>query len=320
MVRAKLQFDLVKMHLEVRPRFLVGYGPDVTEVPRDLRSTLPERLLLDGGFGTSLMERGLDITAEPTALWNLTHPDEVLAVHKSFARAGAGALQTNTFGANRLALAGRGPIDVRECTLAAARLARQAAGDDLLVIGCLGPTTLIPPPQGDANLLELEEVFCEQAALLAEGAVDFLHIETMAHPKEMRAALRGAREGAPNLAVVVSITARRSRERYKTTQGFSIKAMLRVAQEERADGVGANCMLDPAAMLDLTKLMVDEVSVPVFAQPTIAPDGGAPLYPDEFAEGVAQLFAAGASAVGGCCGTSAADIDSARRRMSRGYR
>ncbi|MCP4447527.1 MAG: homocysteine S-methyltransferase family protein [Myxococcales bacterium] len=292
----------------------------MSAAPRDLSSTLPEELLLDGGFGTSLMERGLDIASEPTAAWNLTHPDEVLAVHRRFADAGSGALQTNTFGANRLALAQRSSIDVRECTLAASALARKAAGDELLVMGCIGPTSQIPPPQGDANLLELEDVFGEQAALLAEGAVDFLHIETMAHPKEMRAALLGARQGAPKLPVVVSITAKRIGERYKTTQGFSIESMLKVGLEERAEGMGANCMLAPADMLDLIKLMVDEVSVPVFAQPTIAPDGGVPLYHDEFADGVAALFEAGARAVGGCCGTGPRDIDSARRRMQRGYR
>tara|TARA_R110002096_G_scaffold299503_2_gene494010 strand:+ start:83280 stop:84158 length:879 start_codon:yes stop_codon:yes gene_type:complete len=292
----------------------------VSAAVQDLSSTLPQQLLLDGGFGTSLMERGLDVTNEATASWNLTHPEDVLEVHRSFANAGAGALQTNTFGANRLALAGRGAIDVRECNLAAVRLAKEAASAQTLVIGCIGPTALIPPPQGDANLIDLEEAFAEQASLLAEGGVDFLHIETMAHPKEMRAALRGSREGAPGLAVVVSISARRTAERYKTTQGFSIKSMMKVAREERADGLGANCMLSPADMLNLTKMMVDASEVPVFAQPTIAPDGGAPLYPDEFAEGVAALFEAGARAVGGCCGTGAKDLDSARRRLDRGYR
>ncbi len=285
-----------------------------------LDALLPKQLLLDGGFGTSLMEKGLDIASEPTALWNLTHPEEVLAVHQSFADAGAGALQTNTFGANLLALAGRVAIDVRECNLEAARLARQAAGSELLVIGNMGPSTLTPPPQGDASLIDLEEAFSQQAHYLAEGCVDFLLIETMAHPKELRAALRGARQGAPQLPVVASISARLSGERYTTTQEFSVESMLQVASEEHVDGIGANCMLAPADMLGLTKQMLDTFSVPVFAKPTIAPDGGAPLYHDEFAEGVAKLFEAGARAVGGCCGTGARDIDAAHRRLGRGYR
>ncbi len=314
------QFDLRNLPWEVQPATGVGYGRAVSAAVQDFRSMLPEQLLLDGGFGTSLMERGLDIASEPTALWNLTHPEDVLAVHQSFASAGAGALQTNTFGANRLALLGRGAIDVRECNLAAVRLAKEAAGPTTLVVGCIGPSAQIPPPQGDANLIDLEKAFAEQASVLAEGGVDFLHIETMAHPKEMRAALRGSREGAPNLAVVVSMSAKRVGAHYKTTQGFAVKSMIKVAKEERANGVGANCMLSPADMLDLTKMMVAECDVPVFAQPTIAPDGGAPLYPDEFAEGVAALFAAGAVAVGGCCGTGAKDLDSARRRLERGYR
>lgn len=308
------------MRREVGGRSRLGYGRAVSEASRDLRSILPAQLLLDGGFGTSLMARGLDVATESTASWNLTHPAEVLAVHRAFVDAGAGAIQTNTFGANRLAMNAQDPGAVRECVLAAASLAQEAASPDTLLMGCMGPSTQIPPPQGDANLIELEAAFSEQASLLAEGGVHFLHVETMVHPKEMRAALRGAREGAPETPVVVSVTVRRHGDRYKTTQGFSLESMLKVALEERADGLGANCLLAPADMLDLTRFMVAELPMPIFAQPTIAPDGGAPLYPDEFAEGVARLFECGATAVGGCCGTSAADIDAARRRLQRGYR
>lgn len=281
---------------------------------------LPEHLLLDGGFGTALMARGLDVLAEPTALWNLTRPDEVRAVHRGFALAGAGAIQTNTFVANRLALDARGIGDVRGCNMAAVALAREAAGPEVLVIGNIGPSGQVPPPQGDANLSVLEDTFAEQAASLAAGGVDFLHIETMVHPKEMRAALRGARAGAPELAVVVSIAFRGSGSTYKSTMGFGIDSMLAVAIEEKADGIGANCMLSPFDMVPVIEHIVSRVDVPVFAKPTIAPDGGAPLYPDEFAEGVARLFSVGARAVGGCCGTSFKDIDCARRRMDRGYR
>jgi 5-methyltetrahydrofolate--homocysteine methyltransferase len=272
--------------------------------------------MLDGGCGTSLIARGLNVESEPTALWNLTHPDEVRAMHQSFVEVGSGAVQTNTFVANRMSLRAYGIDDVRGCNMAAVEVARAAAGEFTYVIGSMGPTGEIPPPQGDASLVELEDTFAEQAASLAEGGVHFLHIETMVNPKEMRAALRGARAAAPNLPVVVSMACRSAGDSFKTTMGYSIESMLAVAKEEKADGIGANCMLSPHSMLPLIQSMVEQSSVPVFAKPTIAPDGGAPLYPAEFAAGVLQLFKAGARAVGGCCGTNPKDIDCAVKRLN----
>lgn len=282
-------------------------------------STLAKELVLDGGCGTFLIAHGLDVRVESTAQWNLSHPEEVLNLHRSFVEAGAGAIQTNTFGANSLALAHH-DVDVRACNQAAVALAKEAvSGTEVLVIGNIGPSGQIPPPQGDAKLVELEDSFAQQALLLAESGVDFLHIETMAHPKEMRAALRGVRMGAQDLAVVVSMSCRAVGDGFVTTMGFPWESMLAVASEEKADGVGANCMLTPDDMAPLIEQIVAKVEVPVFAKPTVAPDGGAPLYPDEFADGVAKLFGLGASAVGGCCGTAAKDIDCAVRRVARGY-
>jgi 5-methyltetrahydrofolate--homocysteine methyltransferase len=272
--------------------------------------------MLDGGCGTSLIALGLNVESEPTALWNLTHPDEVRAMHESFVEVGAGAVQTNTFVANRISLRAYGIDDVRGCNIAAVEAAKAAAGEFTYVIGSMGPTGEVPPPQGDASLHELEDTFAEQAGSLAEGGVHFLHIETMVNPKELRAALRGARAAAPDLPVVVSMACRSSGDSFKTTMGFSIESMLAVAKEEKADGIGANCMLSPHSMLPLIQSMVAQTSVPVFAKPTIAPDGGAPLYPAEFAVGVLQLFKAGARAVGGCCGTNPKDIDCAVQRLN----
>src|SRR5690606_3363689 len=108
-----------------------GHGPGYARRPASVYSwrvtlDLPAALLLDGGMGTGLIARGLDVRAEATAQWNLSRPDDVLDVHREHRAAGAGALHTNTFVANRLALAGLG-IDVREANLAGARLAREAA-------------------------------------------------------------------------------------------------------------------------------------------------------------------------------------------------
>jgi methionine synthase I (cobalamin-dependent) len=264
---------------------------------------LPARLLLDGGMGTSLIARGLDVGREPTDGWNISRPDVVEQLHRAFVEAGAQAIQTNTFGANRVRLHGFGcAADVRVHNLAGARAARAAAGDSALVIGNLGPSSAIPPPEGDASLVELEYTFAEQAAALAEGGVDLLHVETLYHPKEARAAIRGCRAGAPELALVASMSCTRLGDTFRTTMGFSAETMMSAIVEERADGIGANCSIVPADMLDLVRLLVERSGLPVFAKPTVTP---------EFATGVIALFSCGARAVGGCCGTGPADIAAA---------
>jgi 5-methyltetrahydrofolate--homocysteine methyltransferase len=296
---------------------------------------LPSRLLLDGAMGTSLIARGLDLDREAPELWNLRQPEHVRDVHRRFIEAGAGAIQTNTFGANRLRLGRYGLGDqVEPLCRAAVELARSAAPEGVLVFGSMGPTGALPPPEGDADLFELEDVFAEQASALSTAGVELLHLETFYHPKEMRAALRGCHAGAPGVPLVASVAVAAprmltSRDRsktdplglragssYTTVLGFPADSVIGVALEERADGVGVNCGLAPADLRPFVERLVARTRLPVFAQPIIAPSSGPPLYPGEFAAGVAALFAAGARVVGGCCGTSPTDLAAAHDALA----
>src|SRR5262245_7735909 len=118
-------------------------------------------------MGTSLIARGLDLEREPAEAWNLRLPDQVRDVHRRFIEAGAGAVQTNTFGGNRLRLARYGMAgDVEPLCRAAVGLARAVAPEGVFVFGSIGPTGALPPPEGDADLGELEDSFAEQAAAL----------------------------------------------------------------------------------------------------------------------------------------------------------
>jgi methionine synthase I (cobalamin-dependent) len=277
---------------------------------RDLHR-LPDRALLDGAMGTGLMARGLRIREQPPELWNVACPEVVRELHLQFVEAGADALQTNSFGASRLRLRARGLEGrTRELNLAAAKLAR-AAHPTGCVLGSMGPTGELPLPEGAADLYEVEDAYAEQAALLAEGGVDILHVETMCHSKEARAAIRGARQGAPDLPLAVSMSCKRLGDSFTTSLGYSAETMIAVLLEESIDAIGVNCTLGPGDLLDLATRLV-ETGLPVIAQPTIAPETSAPLYPGEFATGAQALFAVGVRAVGGCCGTSPADIASAR--------
>jgi methionine synthase I (cobalamin-dependent) len=267
--------------------------------------------LLDGAMGTELLGRGLSLDAEPPELWNLTRPDTVADVHARYVRAGSEAVQTNSFGGNRVRLDRYGLADRGyELNVAAARLARESGAR--VILGSMGPTGETPPPEGEANLVDMEQAFAEQALALAEGGVDVLHLETMYHPKEARAALRGCRIGAPGLPVIASMTCQYEGSSYSTGFGFTPESLLQVFLEERADGIGVNCSIGPATMLDVIRLIRTRYRGFILAKPTIAPTNEAPLLPGEFATGALALFAVGATAVGGCCGTGPADIAAAR--------
>lgn len=274
-------------------------------------------MLLDGGMGTELMSRGLDPKMEPPEAWNLTHPGDVQAVHRAYFEAGADAVQTNTFGANRFRLSiFQRAGDVRALNVRAALLAREVRPPGKLVLGDMGPTGALPPPEGLADLTELEDAYAEQAMALAEGGVDVLHVETMYHPKEARAALRGARLGAPGLPVLASMTCKLAPGGYATPLGFAPEVMLAVFLEERVDGVGVNCTLAPATMLDLVRLIRSRTHLPLLAQPTASPGPSEHILPREMAVGALALFAAGATVVGGCCATTPADIAGMRQALA----
>jgi 5-methyltetrahydrofolate--homocysteine methyltransferase len=283
---------------------------------RSALDRLPARALLDGAVGTQLIARGLRPGKDCPEAWNVDRADEVRRVHQQYFDAGADLVQTNTFGGTRfrLALYGR-QTEVRRLNVAAGLLVRELRPPGALVAGSMGPTGAIPPPEGKADLIELEDAFAEQAMALAEAGVDVIHVETMYHPKEARAALRGIREGAPGMPVVASMTLRRTTRGYATPLGFPPEVMLATFLEEEAEGVGINCTLTPVDMLDAVRLMRARTDRPIFAKPTVTPTGQAPLLPADLATGALALVAAGATAVGGCCGAGPADIRAVRKAL-----
>jgi methionine synthase I (cobalamin-dependent) len=276
-------------------------------------------LLFDGGLGSMLIARGLPAGAAPET-WVLERPAEVARAHRAYVEAGSEAVHTSTFGGNRTRLAHFGLADrVDEISRAAVRLARESGAR--FVLGDVGPSGTYLPPVGAADPADWRAAFREQAAALASAGVDALHVETMSDLREALAALSAAREAAPGVTVLVSMTFERRKRGFFTVMGDPLVASLRALADAGADAVGANCTL---ASADMRALAIDAAAVghPLVLQPNAgAPEiaAGGIRYaqdPEQYAEDAAAFFASGAAAVGGCCGTDPRFVAALCRRRA----
>jgi homocysteine S-methyltransferase len=281
----------------------------------NLRELLGTRILIgDGAVGTLLGERGFGF-GHPYARANLSHPKTVTEIHVEYLRAGADAIETNTFAANRFKLENHNLQErVREVNAEGARLARKAAraaagtGDRALVLGAIGPLGRPLAPVGPVSPDGAKSVFLEQAEALLEGGADAILLETFTDLVELRLAYEAVGTlGAPVLA-------------YKTfvEDGETLAEGLpgRVAREISswgADLTGANCTVGPQRMVEIIGQMADGAG-PVAALPNPGLPklvGGHIRFQrdvDHFAEYGLKLAEAGARLVGGCCGTTPAHV------------
>ena len=263
-------------------------------------------LVCDGAMGTMLYSKGISLNRCYDEL-NLTNPQMVKDVHLAYLKAGAEVLETNTFGATRTRLANFDLADkVREINLAGARLAREAAGDDLYVAGAVGPLGVRLEPLGPTSLDEAREMFREQIAALAEGGVDLILIETMVDLNEAHQALRAARD-ASSLPVIVQMTIQ---EDGSTPIGTQPEEFARQLDEWGADLIGLNCSVGPAAVLETLERMAQVTTRKLSAQPNAGMPrtvDGRSIYlcsPEYMASHARRFIQTGARLVGGCCGTT----------------
>ena len=275
-------------------------------VDRLARSTV----VLDAGMGAALLDRGLAVGRCPET-WNVERPDAVREIHASHLEAGSDVVQTNTFGANAIRLAGYAlASEVRPLNLAAARIAREAAeaAGGRLVAGNIGPSGAFLPPVGDASHAVLEEAFAEQAAALEAGGVDYLAIETMTDLNEALLALQGAKK-ASSLPITVCLSFEKRPRGFFTMMGQKPGASARVLADNGACAVGANCSIGSGMLVELCPEFASGCDLPIIVKPNAGlPEmvEGRAAYrqdPEAFGRDVAAAVEAGARAVGGCCGT-----------------
>ena len=275
-------------------------------------------VLCDGAMGTMLYARGVFINRCYDEL-NLSQPDLIREIHAEYLQAGAEVVETNTFGANRLRLEHFGLQDkVREMNLAGVKLARQCVelirekqASAAFVAGSIGPLGVLLEPLGKVSLDEARAAFAEQIQALAEGGpgvgADLLIVETMTSLAEAKQAILAARSEAPALPVIVMMTVD---EEGNCLDGASAETAATKLTQWGADAIGCNCSAGPATVLSVIERMRPVTSLPLAAMPNAGiPRAveGRTIYltsPEYMASFTRKLVKAGATFVGGCCGTT----------------
>ena len=260
-------------------------------------------LLFDGGMGTLVQAAGLHTVHEVPDLLNLTHPEAIVAIQRQYVEAGADCITTNTFNTNRLKLANAGAT-VAEVYAAAAANARVAGAP--LVAGDIGPTGALLEPLGTLTFDEAFDIFSEQARAAEAAGCDLIVVETMADLLEAKAAVLAAVEST-TLPVFATMT---FGEDGRTFLGTTPAIAATTLSALGASAVGLNCSLGPTELAPLVGELAPHDRALVMAQPNAGlpriQDGETvfDVGPNEFAQAMEAILDAGATVIGGCCGTT----------------
>ena len=278
-------------------------GPSRRPLLEAVRSSL---LVCDGAMGSLLYERGVFVTQNFEQL-NVARPDVVKKIHAEYVEAGAQIIETNTFGGNSFRLERHGLVgEVRRFNVAGARIAREVAGEGVYVGGSMGPTGMVPGVASAADLAAASATFAEQAAALVEGGADLLILETFRHLDELQLAIEAARKAAPGTPLCASVTFDPGGT---VADGTDPEHVAKLLRDLGVDIVGVNCGDGPQLSLAMAERM-RVAGLPLCVQPNAGlprtVDGrliymATPEYFDVFARRTIQ---AGATIVGGCCGTT----------------
>jgi methionine synthase / methylenetetrahydrofolate reductase(NADPH) len=275
------------------------------------------RVLCDGAMGTMLFDQGGFAGCCCDEL-NLSQPERVASVHTQFLQAGAGIIETNTFGGNAFRLGRYGLRDkVREINLAGVRIARRcvehfsAEAAEAYVAGAVGPLGLQLAPRGTVSLAEARAAFVGQISALAgedpRVGVDLLMIETMTSLAEAAEAIHAARQIASQLRLVVMMTVDQSGN---CLDGASAETAAARLADLGADAIGCNCSDGPELVLSVMERMRTATNLPLAAMPnaglprSVEGRNVYPVSPEEMAGFACRFLLAGASLIGGCCGTT----------------
>ncbi|MBN2554177.1 MAG: homocysteine S-methyltransferase family protein [Spirochaetales bacterium] len=286
-----------------------------------------KRLLLsDGAWGTLLQEKGLEAGSCPE-LWNVEQPETVRSVAAAYAEAGSDLVLTNTFGGSTLALRRHGLMDrTAELNEAGARLSLEGAPGKL-VAASVGPTGEFLPPMGDLSEEQMREAFAVQIRALLKAGIRILCVETMSCLEEAVCALQAAKAVAAELSVEVEVMATMTfndtPRGYRTFMGVDCRSAAQKLSEAGAHVLGSNCGNGIEQMVPIAREFRLNTDKPILIQanaglPRI--ENGVTVFrqsPEHMAGWVPRLVDAGASIIGGCCGTNPEHIRAIRRQLDR---
>ncbi|MCD8396742.1 MAG: homocysteine S-methyltransferase family protein [Lachnospiraceae bacterium] len=264
-------------------------------------------LLVDGATGSNLMAMGMP-RGVCTEAWVLDHKDVLQGLQKAFIEAGSRVIYAPTFGANRHNLAKHGlENQLREMNLTLAGFSKEIATDGVLVAGDISPTGGMMQPMGDMTYERAFAIYQEQMRYLAEAGVDLLAVETMYQIEETMAAIDAA-HSVCNLPILCTVTVEADGSIF--TGGNATEAAM-AFEAAGADAVGVNCSVGPDQLVSVIRNIRENVSIPVIAKPNAGmpqiDDAGKAIYSmgaEEFAQHMKGLVEAGATIIGGCCGTT----------------
>ena len=270
-------------------------------------------LISDGAMGTMLQGKGLTDGGAPE-LWNVENPTAIEEVLEEYAAAGANLITTNTFGGTRGRLQMHGLEDrLFELNKAGAEIARKVADrhSGCFVMGDVGPSGELMEPMGTMTVDEAKALFADQIKALVAGGVDAILIETMSDLQEVEAAVKAAKEVAPNLPVIVTFSFDTN---MRTMMGVKPAVAVQTLAAQGVRIIGANCGRGVDEMRVIAKELTDARPEGIFiitqsnaGLPKLV--GGDFIYdgtPEEMAKYALDMKAMGVNVIGSCCGSSPA--------------
>ena len=271
--------------------------------------------LMDGATGSNLMKAGMP-RGVCTEQWVLKHPDAILALQSAYKAAGSDMVYAPTFCANRIALSGYGlQDDVSRMNRELVALSKKAVGSGVLVAGDMTTTGKPADPEDSDGYQQLLDAYREQAEALISAGADLIGVETMMGVNECGAAIEAIRS-LGDIAVICTLSVQSDGKCYFDGSVFEAAEILEALG---TDAIGVNCSTGPDQLESVIRTLKNTCTLPIIAKPNAGmpkiSDSGEAVYSmeaGEFAQHMERLVEAGASLIGGCCGTTPEFIEALR--------
>lgn len=280
----------------------------IGSVSMNIRDFIKNNIVyLDGGMGTLLQKSGLQPDELPEH-WNISHPEVIKEIHKSYYDSGSNIVNTNTFGANSLKFGTDELSEIIYHAVKNADEARKASSgkQEKFIALDVGPTGKLLKPLGDLDFEDAVKAFAEVISLGVKYGVDLITIETMNDSYETKAAVLAAKENSDLPIIVTNAYG----ENGRLMTGADPAVMAAMLEGMGVDAIGANCSLGPKQLMGVMDELLKYCSVPVAFKPNAGlpkSDGKVTYYDvdaEEFAQDIKLAVSNGVRIVGGCCGTT----------------